>query len=202
MKTGALALALALILGLLLLPAHAAEPERSAEEKFIIASLEKLPARMKLKFDIPFPKDWDTDEHSKQPIAIMEIDGAKVCITQPKMQPYDGHGTIEWMIGPEDPKRLIQENVQCFLHLDDSGEFFQIGLLVSNDPWTAEDRVDHQLRRRDDETGPAFFERALLTYRLRAKKAKDPVFAARVLTTVEKISTIVQQLRKEEAAHK
>jgi len=154
-----------------------------------------------MDFNIPFPKNWDTDPHSKHPMAIMEVDGGKVCVTQPKMQPYDGRGTIEWMIAP-DPERLIKENVHCMLHLDESGEFLQIGLLVSDDPWTAEDRVKHQLFRGDDETGTAFFDRAMLTYRLRAKKAKDPVFASRVVTAVEKISTAAQQLRKEEAARK
>jgi hypothetical protein len=195
MKSGVLAI----LLGLLILPAGAAKPGRSAEEKLIMASLEKLPARMKMEFNIPFPKDWDIDVHSKQPIGTMEIDGGKVCVTQPKMQPYDGEGTVEWMMGPEDPKRLIKENVYCWLYLDEAGDFIQIGLLPDGDTWTGEDRVDHQLRRGNDETGPAFFERAMLTYRLRAKKAKDPVFAARVVTTVEKIATVVQQLRKEEA---
>jgi len=197
MKTGALAFTLCL----LVLPVDAAKPERSREEKLIMASLEKLPTRMKTEFNTPFPKDWDIDAHSKQPIGIMAVDGGKVCVTQPKMQPYDGKGTIEWMIGP-DSERLIKENVECMLHFDEWGEFLQIGLLVSNDPWTAEDRGNHQLRRGDDETGTAFFERAMLTYRLRAKKAKDPVFAARVVTAVEKISTAAQQLRKEESARK
>ncbi|RYD67921.1 MAG: hypothetical protein EOP83_01830 [Verrucomicrobiaceae bacterium] len=191
MKTGLLAFALCL----LVLPANAAKPERSREEKLIIASLEKLPARMKLEFNIPFPKDWDIDAHSKQPIAIMEVDGGKVCITQPKMQPYDGHGTIEWMIGP-DPERLIEENVECMLSLDEWGEFLSIVLISSGDDWPAEN-ANHQISRRDAETGTAFFERAMLTYRLRSKKAKDPVFAARVITAIEKISNAAQQLRKE-----
>ena len=196
MKTGLLAFALCL----LVLPADAAKPERSREEKLIIASLEKLPARMKMEFDIPFPKDWDIDAHSKQPIAIMDVNGGKVCVTQPKMQPYDGNGTIEWIIGPN-PEQLIKDNVQCMLHLDESGDFLSIVMISDPDDWPAQDS-NHQLSRRDDETGSAFFERAMLTYRIRAKNAKAPVFASRVVTAVEKISTAAQQLRKEEAARK
>jgi hypothetical protein len=196
MKTGLLAFTLCL----LVLPADAAKPERSREEKLILASLEKLPGRMKIEFNIPFPKDWDIDAHSKQPIAIMPVDGGNVCVTQPKMQPYDGHGTIEWMIGP-DPERLIKENAQCMLHLDESGEFLSIVVMCDPDDWPAENS-NHQISRGEDETGTAFFERAMLTYRLRAKKAEDPVLAARVVTTVEKVSTAAQQLRKEEAARK
>ena len=196
MKTGLLASSISL----LILLTGAAKAERSEHEKLVRASLEKLPARMKMEFNIPFPKDWDIDPHSKHPIAIMEVDGGKVCVTQPKMQPYDGHGTIEWMIGP-DPERLIKENVQCMLHLDESGEFLSIVMISEDDDWPAEDS-NHQLSRRDDETGTAFFERAMLTYRLRAKKAMNPVFATRAIASVEKISTVARQLRKEEAPRK
>lgn len=193
MKTGLLTSTLSL----LALLTGTTKAERSEHETFVRASLEKLPARMKMDFNIPFPKNWDIDPHSKHPIAIMEVDGGKVCVTQPKMQPYDGHGTIEWMIAP-DPERLIKENVQCMLHLDEHGEFLSTVILCNGDDWPAESS-NHQISRGDNETGPAFFERAILTYRLRAKKAKDPVFAARVLTAVKKISTVAQQLRKEEA---
>lgn len=196
MKTGLFAFALCL----LVLSADAAKPERSREEKLIMASLEKLPARLKAEFNIPFPKDWDIDAHSKQPIAVMAVDGGKVCVTQPKMQPYDGRGTIEWIIGP-DPERLTKENVQCMLHLDEWGEFLSIVVISDGDDWPAESS-NHQISRRDDETGTAFFERAMLTYRLRAKKAKDPVFAAHVIASIEKISTAARQLRKEEATLK
>jgi hypothetical protein len=197
MKTGVSSVFLAL----LILPACAAEQERSVDEKLVMASLVKLPARMKIKFNIPFPKDWDIDVHRKQPIGIMEVDGGKVCVTQPRMQPYDGTGTVEWMIGPEDPKRLTEENLDCMLDFDDTGEFLSIVLMSDGEDWPA-DGANHQLSRGEDETGPAFFERAMLTYRLRSKKAKEPVFAARAIATTEMIAMVVQQLRKGEAGRK
>lgn len=197
MKTAVLAAALALMI----IPANAAKREHSADEKLIMASLENLPARMKVEFDIPFPNDWDIDVHRKQPLGIMEVDGRKVCVTQPKMQPYDGQGSVEWMIGPEDPKQLTKTNVDCLLAFDDAGEIRALILRCDHDDWSSENS-NSQIFRGDDETGPAYFERAMLTYRLRARKAKDPVFAARAISTAEKIATVVHQLRKEEAARK
>jgi hypothetical protein len=53
--------------------------------------------------------------------------------------------------------------------------------------------------RDETESGPDFFERARLTYRSRAAKAKDPAMAGLLLAAFEKISTTIQALRKEEA---
>lgn len=177
-----------------MLSVAAEKKEHSAEEKLIMAALDRLPERLAVKFDIPFPVA-DIDHWQKQPIALMEVDGGKVAVTQPKMQPYDGAGTIEWMMMPPDALTKLEKTIDCALHLDEAGDFLQIGILCSDDPWSAEDRVNHQIFRRDEETGSAFFERAMQTYRLRAKKAKDAVHAARCVAIVEKISRAVQLLR-------
>jgi hypothetical protein len=176
-----------------MLSAAVEKKEHSTEEKLIVAALDRLPERLAVKFDIPFP-EADIDHWKKQPIALMEVDGGKVAVTQPKMQPYDGSGTIEWMMMPSDSIKP-EKAVDCALHLDEAGDFLQIGILCSDDPWSAEDRVNHQISRRDEETGGAFLERAMQTYRLRSNKAKDTVHAARCVALVEKISRAVQLLR-------
>jgi hypothetical protein len=111
------------------------------------------------------------------------------------MQPYDGEGTIEWMMLPPDALTKLEKTIDCALHLDEAGDFLQISILCFEDPWPTEDRVSHKLFRRDDETGGAYFERAMQTYKLRAKMAKDAVHAARCVAIVEKISRAAQQLR-------
>ncbi|WP_367873539.1 hypothetical protein [Luteolibacter sp. Populi] len=165
-------------------------------------ALAHLDQRLNAKFDIPFPKDWDIDAHSKQPIALIAVDGGKVTATRPLVNPYDGRGTIEWMIGPEKVERLPQEDVMCILYLDQHGDFLQMGLLSTPDAWPSEPPKGHQLKRRDDETGPAFFQRAMLTYRLRTKNAKEPVQALNVLAAFEKMAKTIQELRKEEGLKK
>lgn len=62
----------------------------------------------------------------------------------------------------------------------------------------ASDGGNHQLDRGDDESGRDFFERARLTYRDRADKAKDSVTAQLDLTVFEKVAVAIQALRKDE----
>ena len=189
----------AILLPLLLLAMATVRAEELPPDALLTKqALAHLDQRLNAKFDIPFPKDWDIDAHSKQPIALIAVDGGKVTATRPLVNPYDGRGTIEWMIGPEKVERLPLENVVCILHLDEHGDFLQIGLLSTPDEWPSETPKGHQLKRRDDETGPAFFQRAMLTYRLRTKNAKEPAQALRVLAAFEKIATAIQVLRKEE----
>lgn len=172
--------------------------EKSAEE-LTAAAVARLEKRIDAAFSIPFPKEWDIDVYLKQPIAKLAVEGGKISATRPQVNPYDGSGTVEWMIGPEDHTKLLSEGIDCMLSLEDDGTCLQIGLLCSGDPWTAEDRVKHQLHRDEKESGPEFFARAMATYRLRAGKAKDPAKAALVLAGFEKIAAAILALRKEEA---
>ncbi len=74
----------------------------------------------------------------------------------------------------------------------------QIALMRHPDSWTSEGREGHQLRRREGETGSEFITRAMLTFRLRSQKAKDPALAMRYLAAFEKIVTAIQVLRSAE----
>lgn len=172
--------------------------EKSAEE-LTAAAIARLEKRIDAAFTIPFPKEWDIDVYRKQPIARLAVKGGKVSATRPQVNPYDSTGTIEWTIGPEDHTKLLSEGMDCMLSLEDDGTCLQIGLLCSGDPWTAEDRVNHQLLREEKESGPQFFARAMATYRLRAAKAQDPEKAALALSGFEKIAAAILELRKEEA---
>jgi len=171
--------------------------EKSAEQ-LTAAAIARLEKRIDVAFTIPFPKEWDIDVYRKQPIAKLAVEGGKVSATRPLVNPYDGTGTIEWTIGPEDHTKLLSEGIDCMLSLEDDGTCLQIGLLCSGDPWSAEDRVKHQLLREEKESGPEFFARAMATYRLRAAKAKDPAKAALALAGFEKIAAAILELRKEE----
>lgn len=176
-----------------------AKEEPSASDKITTAAIARLERRINAAFTIPFPKEWDIDVYRKQPVALLAVEGGKVSATRPLVNPYDGAGTIEWMLGPEDPAQMPGANLDCFLNLDEAGEFFQMSLLCHADDWPKDDRSSHQLRRNDDESGPAFFKRAMATYRLRAANAKDPSQAVRMLAGFEKIATTLHALRKEEA---
>ena len=113
---------------------------------------------------------------------------------RPILNPYDEPRKVEWMIGPADPAELAKEGIDCSFDLDDRGEFSQLNLIAD---W-ASDGGNHQLWRGEGETGADFFERARLTYRFRAKKAKDPAQAEFFLAVYEKMATTIQALRKEE----
>ncbi len=176
-----------------------AKEEPSAADKVTTAAIGRLEKRIDTAFTISFPKEWDIEVYRKQPIALLTVEGGKISATRPLVNPYDGAGTIEWMLGPEDPAQMPGVNLDCFLNLDEAGEFFQMSLLCHADDWPKDDRSSHQLRRRDDESGPAFFKLAMETYRLRAKKAKNPAQAALMLAGFEKIATALHALRKEEA---
>lgn len=172
--------------------------EKSAEQ-LTAAAIAQLEKRINAAFTIPFPKEWDIDAYRKQPISRLAVTGGKVSATRPLVNPYDGCGTIEWTIGPEDHTKLLSEGIDCMLSLEDDGTCLQIGLLSSGDRWTSDDRGNHQLGREDKESGPEFFARAMATYRLRAAKAKDPEKAALALSGFEKITVAILELRKEEA---
>ncbi len=172
--------------------------EISAADKLTAQALARLDKRINHTFTIPFPKDFDIDVHLKQPVALIPVDAKKVCATRPRLNPYDGEGTIEWLLGPDDPVSLPKENILCMLHLDERGDFLQIGLLGSPDIWPAGDKEGHQMFRREGESGADFFQRALFTYRIRTQRAKDPALAVHYLAAFEKIAVAIQTLRKEE----
>lgn len=172
-----------------------AAAELSPEDRLTSQALAKLDKKMGAAFTIPFPAKWDIDVYLKQPIAVIAVDGGKVSATKPQINPYSGE-TIEWMMGAENPDELSKENIICMVSLDEDGQCSQIGLLSHPDSWPAEGREGHQLWRRDGELGTEFFTRAMLTYRLRSKKAKDPAQALRYLAAFEKIVTATIELRK------
>lgn len=172
--------------------------ELPAHDKLTKQALAKLGNQMGVSFSIPFPKNFDIDIHMKQPLALLPVDGRKISATQPRLNPYDGAGTIEWMFGTDDPEKLSEDNITCMLHLDEDGKCLQIALMRHPDSWTSEGREGHQLRRREGETGYEFVTRAMLTFRLRSQKAKNPALAMRYLAAFEKMVTAIQVLRSAE----
>ena len=161
-----------------------------------VRALGQLEKKIDCQFKIPFPAHFDIDAYRKRPIALIPINGAKVCVTRPIINPYDEPHTVEWMIGPGNPEKLLDQGFDCSFELDGHGEFSGVNLIVD---WASDGKSTHQLLRDETESGPDFFERARLTYRSRAAKAKDPAMAGLLLAAFEKISTTIQALRKEEA---
>ena len=177
------------------------EPVRDRVEKkmvqdpLTIRALARLEIQMDIKFNIPFPGDFDTDDYQKRPLAVIVIAGKKLLFSQPIVNPYDEPHKVEWMMGPADRKELANDGIDCSFDLDERGEFSQLNLIAD---W-ASDGGNHQLWRGESESGAEFFERARLTYQFRAKKAKDPAQAELFLAAFEKLARTIHALRKEEA---
>ena len=170
-------------------PAHA--EERTAPDPKIVRALGSLEKRLEVKFDIPFP-DLDIDWWLKQPLARVPVEKKKILATRPRVNPYDEPRTVEWMVCHDDLARLGWDAFSCSIDLDEHGDFARTNLMAD---WASDGGL-HQLTRGESETGPEFFERARLTYRLRAAKAKDPERAALLLAGFEKMATAIQALRK------
>ncbi|MES2924958.1 MAG: hypothetical protein V4819_25610 [Verrucomicrobiota bacterium] len=169
--------------------------QKAIQDPLTIRALDRLEKQMDIKFNIPFPADFDPDAYQKRPLALIPIGDSKVCATRPILNPYDEPHKVEWMIGPANPTELAKEGIECSFDLDERGDFFRLNLIAD---W-ASDGGTHQLWRSEGESGPDFFERARLTYQFRAKKAKEPAQAELFLTTFEKMAVTIQALRKEEA---
>jgi hypothetical protein len=172
------------------------EQQDIAPDPLTVRALGRLENKMEIQFKIPFPAQFDIDAYQKRPIALIPIDGSKVCATRPIVNPYDEPRKVEWMIGPEDPAQLLEHGFDCSVDLDERGEFSATNLLAD---WATDGTGNHQIWRGETESGADFFERARLTYQSRAEKAKDPAIAKLLLSAFEKIAITVQALRKEEA---
>lgn len=169
--------------------------EENVPDPATVRALARLEKRMEIRFDIPFPANYDIDAYRKRPIALISLDAGKVCATRPIVNPYDEPRTVEWMIGPADPAQLPTTNLECAFDLDEQGDFCRVNLLAD---WAADETGNHQIERGDNESGSIFFERARLTYQMRATKAKDPANAMLFLAGFEKMATVIQSLRKDE----
>jgi hypothetical protein len=176
-------------------PQEAGVEENMPPDPLIVRALGRLEERLGIRFIIPFPDDFDVDAHKKLPLAVLEVDGSKVCLTRPIVNPFDEPRTVEWMMGPADPKKLGHQSIDCAFILDEQGDFSRLNLIAD---WASDDTGNHQLDRGEDESGRDFFERARLSYRDRVGKAKDPASARLYLTAFEKVALAIQTLRKEE----
>ena len=176
-------------------PKETGADEKVVQDPLIIRALARLEQRLDIHFNIPFPANYDVDAHKKQPLAVMTVEGSKICVTRPIVNPFDEPRTVEWMMGPADPAKLGHGDIECAFDLDERGDFSRLNLQAD---WATSDGTNHQLDRGDDESGRDFFERARLTYRDRAGKAKDTVTARLYLAAFEKLAIAIQALRKEE----
>ncbi|MES2661591.1 MAG: hypothetical protein V4689_23435 [Verrucomicrobiota bacterium] len=172
------------------------DEELVVQDPLIVRALARLEQRMEIRFNIPFPKNFDCDTYMRRPLAVIAVDGSKVCATRPIVNPYDQPRTVEWMIGPADPELLGKEELSCYLDLDEQGEFCRTSLIAD---WASDGTGNHQIQRGEGESGAVFFERARLTYQARARAAKDPATATRFLTAYLKMAAVIQALRKEES---
>lgn len=171
------------------------QPQRLVPDPLTVRALERLEKRMGVEFKIPFPAQFDIDAYQKRPLAILTIGGSKISATRPIINPYDEPYKVEWMLGPENPAKLLEDGFDCSFDLDEHGEFSGANLVAD---WASDGTSSHQIMRGETESGRDFFERARLTYRSRAENAKDPEFAKLLVTAFEKIAIAIQTLRKEE----
>jgi hypothetical protein len=178
------------------------KPELSPNDLVTQRSLARLEQKLGVKFNHPFPvAEFDLDEYLRQPIALLPVAEGKVAVTRPIINPHDGAGSIEWMIGTEKIRTLGEISLSAFVYLDERGEFIQISLLAAPDYWSTQTGTS-QLIRNEGETGWEFVERALLTYRLRSKKAGDQKQALLLLSGFEKTLAAIHQCRWDEVLKK
>ncbi|MDB6078861.1 MAG: hypothetical protein JWO82_2608 [Akkermansiaceae bacterium] len=162
--------------------------------------IERLPSKLGVEFNIPAPADWGGDDWLRRPIAVIPVEGGKICATLPFVNPWDGRGTVIWTIAHQ-PRNLALESLEVNLTLDEAGEFEAIVIHRARGlKWEDDERGVSQLGRNDDdaETGEAFFQRAMKTYRERAEKSDEPADTARLLEGLEKMSLAIRALRQEE----
>jgi hypothetical protein len=171
------------------------KPDQHIPDPLINRALARLEKKMGILFQIPFPKEFDIDAYQKRPIAWITIQGSKICATRPIVNPYDEPRKVEWLIGPEDPKKLLDQGFDCSFDLDERGDFFRWSLVAD---WAKDETGNHQIWKSKDETHRDFSERAHLTYLARSAKAKDPAMAKQLLAGFEEIAATIQALRKEE----
>jgi hypothetical protein len=171
------------------------DAQNEKPDPLTIRALARIEKQMGIEFRIPFPADFDPDAYMKRPLALIRINDTKVCATRPIINPYDEPMKVEWRMGPADITKLGEDGIDCSIDLDEKGEFTRLNLIVD---W-ASDGGNHQIHRGENETGKEFFERARLTYRFRAAKAKNPALAELLLAAFEKMAVTIQALRKEES---
>lgn len=186
------------LLGVLLLSTaglYAQTKQDPPADPELILALQQLEKRMDISFDQAFPKDWDIDLRLKKPFATIPTAGGKVRATQPNLVPEDDYSVLEWHVAPEDPAKPLSESLFCLLDIDKSGGVLQVTLLANDsDPWTKGDPVRS---REDGESSRDYFQRVMITYRLRTKQAKEPTQAALLLSGFEKMATAIQILHQE-----
>jgi hypothetical protein len=171
------------------------DAQNEKPDPLTVRALARIEKQMGIEFRIPFPANFDPDAYMKRPLALVPIHDTKVCATRPIINPHDEPMKVEWMMGPADITKLGQDGIDCSIDLDEQGEFTRLNLIAD---W-ASDGGNHQIHRGGNESGKEFFERARLTYRFRAAKAKNPALAQLLLAGFEKMAVTIQTLRKEES---
>jgi hypothetical protein len=176
-------------------PIAAANHENPGPAPVLVRALTKLEDRMGVKFNIPFPADFDIDYWRKAPLAHIEISGRKLAFTRPKVNPFDEPRLIEWIIGNEKPAQFGNGSFDCAVSIDERGEFDRVNVIEN---WSADKTGNHLIERGEGETGTVFFERARLTFQARAKASEDSASALLHLEAFEKIAIQIQALAKTE----
>lgn len=173
--------------------------EKQPTDPLLDKALTRVEQKLATKFEIAFPSDkLDPDAYRVTPFGIVATGDKKVTASKPLVNPYDGAGTIEWFIAPEDVKQIGAGHLDVFMHFDANGDFLSISLLGHPDHWPVDKAKGiGQLRREKDEAGFKFYHRAIETYRERAKNAKDPAQAATFLQAFDKMARAIQASYRE-----
>jgi hypothetical protein len=186
------------LLGALLLGSaclHAQSKQDPPADPELILTLQQLEKRMDITFDQAFPKDWDIDLRLKKPFASIQTATGKIRATRPNLVPEEDYSVLEWHVAPEDPAKPLSDSLFCLLDIDKSGGVLQVTLLANDsDPWTKGDPIRS---REDGESSRDYFQRVMITYRLRTKQAENPGQAALLLSGFEKMATAIQSLHQE-----
>ncbi|MEQ1843419.1 MAG: hypothetical protein ABL994_23680, partial [Verrucomicrobiales bacterium] len=110
-------------------PGASGRNEPVVPDPLVVHALTRLEERMEIRFDIPFPANFDVDVHKKQPLALIPVDGEKVCVTRPMVNPFDEPRTVEWMMGSADAAKLSSVAIDCAFDLDEAGDFTRFNLI-------------------------------------------------------------------------
>ena len=167
--------------------------ENEPRDPKLVKALEQLEKHLGVEFKTPFPENFDVDGYMKRPIAIVTLQGSKIAMTRPIVNPFDEPRTVEWMFGPADMAKFAHGSVDCRLYFNEDGQITGMNLLAD---WAADATGNHQIEGREGESETEFIDRAIAIYLERAKKAGEPKAAEQFVEAMRTISIAVRNLRR------
>lgn len=167
--------------------------ESEPRDPKLVKALEGLEKHLGVEFKTPFPENYDVDVYMKRPIAIVTLQGSKIAMTRPIVNPYDEPRTVEWMFGPADMAKFAHGSIDCRLYFSEDGQISGMNLLAD---WAADATGNHQVDGKEGESETEFIGRAIPVYLERAKKAEDAKAAEHAVEAMRTISIAIRNLRR------